>query len=334
MQFSTSDIDRIRSSEVYGSDGQKLGKAGQVWLDDSSGQPEWVTVSTGLFGSKESFVPLSAAEWTGSGLQVPFGKDQVKGAANIEPDADHLSEEAEQELYRYYGLGTGTGTGGQEYERTAGPGSAEDMRTADTTSSERATDEIGPQYVQGTGELDHETDVGPRYVEGTSDVAAGAGRGSEYGESPASGEATGSGRTDEAMTRSEERLNVGTETVPTGRARLRKYVVTEEQQVTVPVQHEEVRIEREPISESNVEQATAGPEISEAEHEVTLHAERPVVTTEAVPVERVRLEQDTVSEQETVSGVVRQERVELEEEGQAEESIDDVDLSRERQRQS
>ena len=63
-----------------------------------------------------------------------------------------------------------------------------------------------------------------------------------------------------------------------GRARLRKYVVTEQQQVTVPVSHEEVRLEREPITEANRGAAYSGPDITESEHEVTLHAERPVVT--------------------------------------------------------
>ena len=117
--------------------------------------------------------------------------------------------------------------------------------------------------------------------------------------------------TDEAMTRSEEELRVGTQRREAGRARLRKYVTTEEVTQTVPVQREEVRIEREPITDANVEQATSGPEISEEEHEVTLRAERPVVDTEAVPVERVRLNKETVTDQETVGGQVRKEQIEL-----------------------
>lgn len=77
--------------------------------------------------------------------------------------------------------------------------------------------------------------------------------------------------TDDAMTRSEERLRVGTETHEAGRARLRKRVVTEHQEVRVPVSHEEVRVEREPITDSNRGAARSGPEISEDEHEVTIH---------------------------------------------------------------
>ena len=117
--------------------------------------------------------------------------------------------------------------------------------------------------------------------------------------------------TDDAMTRSEEHLQVGTEQVEAGRARLRKYVVTEQQSVTVPVSHEEVRIEREPITEANRGDAYTGADITEEEHEVVLHAEQPVVATEAVAVERVRLGTETVTDQQTVSGEVRKEQIEL-----------------------
>jgi len=84
------------------------------------------------------------------------------------------------------------------------------------------------------------------------------------------------------MTRSEEELKVGTAQRETGRARLRRYVVTEDVQKTVPVRREEVRVEREPITEGNVDDATDGPAISEEEHELTLHAEEPVVEKRAV----------------------------------------------------
>jgi uncharacterized protein (TIGR02271 family) len=118
--------------------------------------------------------------------------------------------------------------------------------------------------------------------------------------------------TDDAMTRSEEEVRVGTERREAGRARLRKYVVTEEVTKTVPVQREEVRVEREPITDANADRAMSGPEISEEEHEVTLHAEEPVVEKRAVPKERVRLERDSVTDEETVSEEVRKERIETE----------------------
>ena len=118
--------------------------------------------------------------------------------------------------------------------------------------------------------------------------------------------------TDDAMTRSEEELQVGTETRERGRARLRKYVTTETQQVTVPVQREEVRVEREPITDANLDAATSGPAISEEEHEVTLREEEVVVDKRAVPKERVRLDTDTVTEERQVSEEVRKEQIEVE----------------------
>jgi uncharacterized protein (TIGR02271 family) len=116
--------------------------------------------------------------------------------------------------------------------------------------------------------------------------------------------------TDDAMTRSEEELRVGTERREAGRVRLRKYVVTEDEQRTVPVRREEVRVEREPITDANVDEALDGPEISEEEHEVVLHEERPVVEKEVVPKERVRLSTEEQTDQETVAETLRKERIE------------------------
>ena len=107
-------------------------------------------------------------------------------------------------------------------------------------------------------------------------------------------------------TRSEEQLRVGTEKVATGKARLRKYVVTEHQNVTVPVTREEVRVEREPITNGEAD------DIGDAEAEVTTYAERPVVSTEKVAKEKVRLVKETVADDETVSGDVRKEQVDVE----------------------
>lgn len=115
--------------------------------------------------------------------------------------------------------------------------------------------------------------------------------------------------TDDAMTRSEQRVNVGTERQEAGRARLRKYITTENVTKTVPVEREEVRLEREPITEENRSAAMDGPEISEEEHEVTLHEDRPVVEKETVPVERVRLGKETRTDEETVSEDVARENI-------------------------
>jgi uncharacterized protein (TIGR02271 family) len=119
--------------------------------------------------------------------------------------------------------------------------------------------------------------------------------------------------TDDAMTRSEEEVNVGTTERESGRARLRKYVVEEEVTKTVPVRREEVRVEREPVTEGNADAALDGPAISEEEHEVVLHEEEPVVEKQAVPKERVRLDKETVTDEQQVSETARKEQIDIDE---------------------
>lgn len=154
---------------------------------------------------------------------------------------------------------------------------------------------------------------GGRSVTATGGPQAAAGRDvpSEQADRATEGHDMSGPTTDEAMTRSEERLQVGTERVEAGRARLRKYVVTEQVTQTVPVSHEEIRVEREPITDASRGSATDGPAISEEEHEVVLHAEQPVVAKETVPVERVRLGTETVAGEQSVTEEVRKEQVDL-----------------------
>jgi uncharacterized protein (TIGR02271 family) len=129
-----------------------------------------------------------------------------------------------------------------------------------------------------------------------------------YGLQPGAAVPPGETTPAEAIVRSEERMRVGTETAETGRVRLRKYIVTEEQQVTVPVRHEEVHVTREPVSP---EEARAAGGIGEDEREVVLHEERPVVAKETVPVEKVGLSTETVQEERQISGTVRKEQVDV-----------------------
>jgi uncharacterized protein (TIGR02271 family) len=269
----TDTISRVIGQDVYDEAGQKIGSASEVYLDDETGQPEWVTVRTGLFGTKESFVPIRNADLTDDGIRVPVSKDRVKDAPKIDTDG-HLSPQEEEELYRYYGMGAGTDT-------------AQTMTTTDTTR----------------------TNTTAGYA---TDTTAGTRADADFDERGTVGHDTSGPTTDNAMTRSEERLEVGTRSAEVGRARLRKYVVTENVTQTVPVSREEVRVEREPITDANIGNAMDGPAISEEEHEVVLHAEQPVVAKEAVPVERVRLDKETVTEEAQVSEGLRKEEIEVE----------------------
>jgi uncharacterized protein (TIGR02271 family) len=250
----TNDHGRLIGQTLYSSDNDKIGKIGQVFLDDETGRPEFLTVNTGLFGMSESFVPAADVTTTDDGVRVPFTKDQVKDAPNVDVDSGHLDQSEERRLYEHYEM----------------------------SYSERSSDSGLPEG--GTS--------------GTSDTSG------------IVGHDTSGPTTDDAMTRSEERLDVGTTSQEAGRARLRKYVTTEEETVTVPVKKERAVIETEPITGSDRDQALSGPAISEEEHEVVLKEERPVVGKTAEPVERVRLGKETVTDEETVSEEVRKEHIE------------------------
>jgi uncharacterized protein (TIGR02271 family) len=268
-----------RNGNILSADGDKIGSLGQLYADDDNGQPTWVTARTGLFGTSESFVPLEGARLEGDDIVVPYTKDQVKDAPRVDTDG-HLDPAEEDRLYEHYQL-----SGAVTYSEAANGHGADPGRGV------------------------HQSAAGLNATERDAGFAA-AGSGGTY--SAADDRAAGgtTGLHDDAMTRSEERVHVGTEKQAAGRARLRKYVVTENVTQTVPVQREEVRLEREPITEGNRDEALSGPDISEAEHEVVLHEERPVVDKEAVPVERVRLGTETVTDEVTVDEQVRKERIE------------------------
>ena len=228
-------IPNLLGNTAFDGSHNKIGKVGHVYLDDRTGQPEWMTVQTGNAGSRETFVPLETAELRGSEVTVPFSKEQITNAPNIDAGGgDHLSAQDEAVMYEFYGL-------------------AQPSMPAATMP-----------------------------------------------------------RTDDAMTRSEEQMHIGRERVDAGKVHLHKYVVTEDQQQTVPVRKEKVRLEREPINDANRGRATSGPDISGADFEVVRHEERPVVNKETVPMERVRLATDDITEDQSVGGQVRKERIEAE----------------------
>jgi uncharacterized protein (TIGR02271 family) len=159
------------------------------------------------------------------------------------------------------------------------------------------------------------TSLGSTSAQGAPSGGQGAGTGRAAGDRSQLdreqvGHDTSGPSTDDAMTRSEEELTVGTREREAGRARLRKYVVTEMVTKTVPVKHEEVRIEREPITDANRADALDGPEISDEEHEVVLHEDEVVVDKQAVAKERVRMGTETVTEDRAISEQVRKEQIE------------------------
>jgi len=255
MTLSLADVQNLPGATMTDSSGAKIGKVADAYIDADTQTPEWALVHTGLFGGRESFVPLAQATLNGSELTVPYSKDQVKDAPHAEPDGE-LSQEEEARLYSHYGL---------------------------------------------------------NYTESRSDSGL-----PTTGGAPAPGKAAAPPArghdVDDAMTRSEERLTVGVQRLPSKAVRLKKRIVTEQVSQTVPLTTERATVTREPITETNRAKAMDGPEITEAVHEVTLTTERPVVAKETVPVERVRLAKDVVSDEQTVTEEVRKEQIEVEDE--------------------
>src|SRR3954468_12698220 len=189
MAQTRDDVLSWRGQTMFDNDGDKIGKVDEISPDQQTDEPEWAVVTTGLFGTKQTFVPIADAGSTGDGVRVPYEKAQVKDAPRIDPDG-RLSNEEERRLYDHYGRAWG------------------DSR------------DNGQNGAPVTGEVD------------TSDHDATAERGGP-------GSDVSGPNTDDAMTRSEEELRVGTTERESGRVRLKKYVVEDEVTQTVPVRREE-----------------------------------------------------------------------------------------------
>src|SRR5918994_4870591 len=108
MALTESDLSGLRDGNVVTTSGDKIGSIGQIYLDDQTGSPSFVTANTGLFGTSQSFVPLQGASVRDGDVVVDYDKDTVKNAPRIDDDGK-LSPEEEDRLYEYYGLGAGGG---------------------------------------------------------------------------------------------------------------------------------------------------------------------------------------------------------------------------------
>jgi uncharacterized protein (TIGR02271 family) len=216
-------LQQLRGAPVVDSTGDQIGKVDEIFYDVDGGQPEWIGLGTGFFGKKRVLVPVQGAQIEGDGVQVPYEKDHVNGAPDI--DSDEIGHDTERDLYAYYNLSGG-------------------------------------------------------------DVAR--------------------GDADQAVTRHEEELAVGTREVETGRARLRKWVETEPVAMDVELKQETARVTREPVDEP-----VGDAELGDEEIDVSLRGERPVVQKQTVAKERVGIEKDVATERQTVEDEVRKERVDV-----------------------
>jgi stress response protein YsnF len=187
-----------RGRTVIDSAGEKIGTLENIYLDEDE-RPHWGSIRTGLFGVRETLAPLDEACEEGDRLRLPFDRDQVQEAPNLDPDVQ-LTADEEERLYRHYGLASSPADS-SEAGAVAAP--------ADTTESVRTSD--APEGERG-----------------------------------------------DAMTRSEEEVRISKRSRERGRAKLKKYVVTDYVEKKVPVQREEVRLEYESTEPTHDERTSHG----------------------------------------------------------------------------
>lgn len=264
-------IEDLANATAYDVDGDKVGGVKDVYVNDTTGQPDFVSVNHGLFGGGDSIVPLRGHTLRDGELHLAFQKDRIEDAPDLDENG-HLTTEDQDAFYRHYGL-----------ENT------QDVTTYETGNRFAETGAAGAAGAGAGYAAGERTDVDTERRDVVDadrrDVAD-----------------------NDEIIRSEEQLNVSKDRVETGEVRLRKYVVNETENVEVPVEREEVRVVREPITDAD--RANYDGNIGEQEASVTLSEERVNVSKESVPVEKVSLEKDTVRDTETVSEEVRKERFE------------------------
>src|SRR3954462_3735511 len=116
MTTNQEQLGELTGATAYDRDGDKLGRIEQVYFDDNTDQPKWITVNTGLFGMGDSFVPLQGAQFDGDRVTLAYNKATIKDAPNVDGER-HLDADEERQLYRHYGLDYDSGTAGRRTGR-------------------------------------------------------------------------------------------------------------------------------------------------------------------------------------------------------------------------
>ena len=279
-------IKDLFDATAYDKAGEKLGSVKEVFVDEQTGQPTFVEVNHGLFGMNSSLVPLRGHDFNGDELKLAFSKDRIEGAPDFDSDKP-LTPEAQADIFKHYNL-----------ENVQDVTTYRDERTG-TTGAGAAGAGVAGAGVAGAGaHANDETVTTERTATTNRDAATDTTAGHNLTDN------------DNELIRSEERLDVNKERVSTGEARLRKYVVTDTETVEVPVEREEVRVERTPISEADA--ANFNGKIGDndtAEASVTLHEERVNVDKKTVPVEKVNLSKETIQDTESHTEELRKEQI-------------------------
>ena len=293
-------IKDLFNATAYDKDGEKLGDVNEVFVDDQSGQPTFVEVNHGLFGMNSSLVPLRGHDFSGDDLKLGFSKDRIKDAPDFDSDKP-LTPEAQSDIFKHYGLDNARDV--TDYKDSNLDSKRDVQAGADKDHNLTAGAGAAGAGAAGAGVAGAHADEKKADTH-TTDAAA-----TERKAGVADDAAAARTNNDGELIRSEEQLNVNKERVATGEARLRKYVVTDTESVEVPVEREEVRVERTPINAEDAKNYNGSISGDSEEASVTLHEERVNVNKETVPVEKINLKKDTVRDTETHTEELRKEQI-------------------------
>ena len=293
-------IKDLFNATAYDKNGEKLGDVNEVFVDDQSGQPTFVEVNHGLFGMNSSLVPLRGHDFSGDDLKLGFSKDRIKDAPDFDSDKP-LTPEAQSDIFKHYGLDNARDV--TDYKDSNLDSKRDVQAGADKDHNLTAGAGAAGAGAAGAGVAGAHADEKKADTQ-TTDAAA-----TERKAGVADDAAAARTNNDGELIRSEEQLNVNKERVATGEARLRKYVVTDTESVEVPVEREEVRVERTPINAEDAKNYNGAISGDSEEASVTLHEERVNVNKETVPVEKINLKKDTVRDTETHTEELRKEQI-------------------------
>ena len=277
--------DQYAGYTVYDNAGSKIGKVDDLFLDEND-QPEYIGVKMGFLGTKSTLIPMEIATTDESAgtITVSTDKETAKNGPSFDDDRE-ITPEYENEVRSYYGLGAASGAS----EDRGSYGAYDGHSGAGTTGSTDAGT-VGPGMTMG------DTESGEFREHDANDEGVTQSRGDDLADE------------DELrVQRSEEELRAGTRERQAGAVNVRKRVRTDRERVEVPTRHEEVSVERVPVSGE-----ASGAEIGEEEVSVPVTEEEAVVEKRAVAKEEVRVRKDVVEGTEVVEEDVRREEVDVE----------------------
>lgn len=239
-------LNGLYHADVLDETGDKIGGVGQVYLDDQSDRPTWVTVKTGLFGTKETFIPLDHASMSGNDIKVPYAKSFVKDAPNVEAD-HHITPEEETELYRYYNVEyTGGVQGDVDRVADVDRDRVTDADRGDSVVRHEEELRVGKERVE-TGRVRLRKHVVTEQKTVTVPVQREEVRLESEPLQPGDVAAGRIGEEEVSVTVSEERPVVDKDVVAKERVGLAKEVHTDERSVSESVAKEQVEVDRDTV---------------------------------------------------------------------------------------